>query len=104
MVEFVSDTKNQGEFYYIEVRPIAEYKAFRTREVDDKDGIERVGGQRADGSWDTVKWLVSKELAHLENGRLAADHSDVKELFEKFDSEPKHIAGNRFEAQERAAE
>lgn len=95
--------KKQGEFYYIEIRPIAEYKTFRTlKNTGEKDGIERVGGQREDGSWETVKWLVNKVMAHVEKGKLVADHSDAKELFDKLDAEPKHIEGNRFEAKDRA--
>jgi len=74
------------------------------RNADEKSGIERVVGQRADGIWDTVKWLVSTAMAHVENGRLVADHTNAKELFDRLDSEPKHIEGNRFEAQDRAAD
>lgn len=91
-----------GGFYHIEVRPKEEYKRFRARQVGEKAGIERVGGQREDGVWETVKWLVGKELAHVENGRLVADHRDAKELFDRLDSAPKHIEGNRFEAKDRA--
>ena len=96
----MSYAKNQNGFYYIEVKPVEEYKRFRTLGADsgEKDGIERVVGQRADGVWETVKWLVGKESAHVENGSLVADNSSAKKLFERLDSEPKHIAGNRFKA------
>ena len=73
-------------------------KRFRTQDVGEKGGLERVGGQRKDGSWDTVKWLVSKEMAHIEKGKLVADHKDAKELFDALDSVPKHIEGDVFEA------
>lgn len=92
--------KNQGGFYYIEVRPKAVYKNFRAHCTDEKDGIERVAGQREDGTWETVTWLVSKEMAHIENGRLVADHPNAKELFDKLGAEPKQIEDNRFEAKE----
>lgn len=96
--------EKQGGFYYIEVKPIAEYKTFRTlRNTSEKDGIERVGGQREDGSWDTVKWLVNKEMAHVENGKLVADDPAVKELFDRLGSKPKQIEGVRFRAKDRAA-
>ena len=94
--------KNRTGFHYIEVRPVENYKAFRARAIGDTDGIERVVGQRADGVWETVKWLVGKTLAHVENGSLVADYAAAQELFDRFDSQPKHIEGNRFEAQERA--
>ena len=97
----MSYAKNQAGFYYIEIRLTAKYKTFRTQRAGEKDGIERVGGQRADGVWETVKWLVSREMAHVENGKLVADHSHAKELFDRLDAEPKFIEGNRFKAQER---
>ena len=91
----------EGEFYHIEVRPKEEFVKFRTQDVGEKGGLERVAGQRENGSWDTVKWLVSKEMAHVENGKLIAGHKDAKELFDDFGSEPKHIEGDRFEAKVR---
>lgn len=91
----------EGEFYHIEVRPKDEFVTFRTQDVGKKDGIERVGGQRENGSWDTVKWLVSKEMAHVENGRLVADHKDAKELFDELGSAPKHVEGDIFKAKDR---
>ncbi len=91
-------------FYHIEVRPKEDYKRFRAQDVGEKGGIERVGGQCEDGVWETVKWLVGKELEHVENGRLVADHRNAKELFDRLDSEPKHIEGNSFEAKDRASD
>ena len=87
-----------GEFYHIEVRPKQEFKTFRTQDVGGKGGIERVGGQRENGDWDTVKWLVSKDMAHVENGKLVADHEDARELFDELKVVPKYIEGDRFEA------
>jgi len=69
--------------------------------VGKKNGIERVGGQRENGSWDTVKWLVSKEMAHVENGKLVPDHKDAKELFDELGSQPKHIKGDIFKAKDK---
>lgn len=94
----MNGAKNQCEFYYIEVKPKEEYKTFRTQDVGKPDRIERVAGQRADGVWETVKWLVNKRLAHIENGTLVADERDAQELFDNFDAAPRHIEGNRFEA------
>ena len=90
-----------GDFYHIEVRPKEEFVTFRTQDVGKKNGIERVGGQRENGSWDTVKWLVSKEMAHVENGKLIADHPDAKELFDELGTEPKQIEGDLFEAKDK---
>lgn len=85
------------EFYHIQIKSNKNFKRFRTHKVGGEIGIERVGGQRADGCWETIKWLVSKDLAHIANGKLIADHEDVKELFAKLGFVPIHIEGNRFE-------
>ena len=90
-----------GDFYHIEVRPKGEFVTFRTQDVGKKNGIERVGGQRENGSWDTVKWLVSKEMAHVENGKLVPNHKDAKELFDELGSQPKHIKGDIFKAKDK---
>lgn len=92
------EPKRQPEFYYIEVKPKEAYKAFRTYNVEDREGIDRVVGQRENGVWDTVKWLIRMDMAHIENGLLVADHPHASEVLERFVSEPKHIEGNLFEA------
>lgn len=89
----------ENEFYHIEVRPPREFKRFRIARSG--SGIERVGGQCENDVWKTVKWLVSKEFVHVENGRLVADNQTVRELFDTFDSEPRLIKDNRFNAKER---
>ena len=91
----------EGDFYHIEVRPKKEFVTFRNQDVVTQGGIERVSGKRESGSWDTVTWLVSKDFAHVENGKLIADHPDAKELFNELGSEPKHIEGDIFKAQDR---
>ncbi|HEV8593726.1 MAG TPA: hypothetical protein VGQ55_16595, partial [Pyrinomonadaceae bacterium] len=53
------------------------------------------------GSWDTVKWLVSKDYAHVEGKTLVPDHEDAKSLFEDLGSKPVHVKGDYFEAKDR---
>jgi hypothetical protein len=91
----------RGEYYHIEVRPSSEFTTFRTQDVGDKGGIERVAGKRSSGSWDTQKWLISKDHAHLEDGRIVADTSDAKEVLRDLGSKPRHVAGDRFKASPR---
>ena len=88
----------EGRFFHIEILPAQIYKRFRTQNVGEKVGIESVGGQLASGEWETVKWIVSKEIAHFENGELIADNSDAQELFDKIGFVPQHIEGNRYGA------
>lgn len=90
-----------GEFYRIEVRPKEEFVTFRTQDVGKEGGIERLAGKRESGSWSTATWLVSKDFAHLENGKLVADHEDAKNLFEDLGSTPKHVKGDVFKASDR---
>src|SRR5690606_22369329 len=58
----------RSAYFHIEVRPKSEFKTFRTQDVGKSGGIERVAGKRGSGSWDTQKWLISKEHAHVTPG------------------------------------
>jgi hypothetical protein len=94
-------TTGEGEFFHIEVRPRSEFKTFRTQDVGDRGGIERVAGKRSSGSWDTQKWLISKEHAHVEDGALVADTADARKVLRTLGSKPKHLRGDRFRAGDR---
>ena len=52
--------RGQGGFFHIQVRPRTEFVFFRNQDVGRRGGIERVAGRRANGSWDTQKWLIGK--------------------------------------------
>ncbi len=91
----------KGEYYHVEVRPKDEFVSFRTHDVGEKGGIQRVGGRRSSGSWDDQKWLISKEHAHVENGKLVPDTEDAREVLEALGSKPVHVSGDRFKAKPR---
>lgn len=91
----------EGDFYHIGVRPKEQFVTFRNQDVGKKGGIERVAGKRSSGSWDTVKWLVSKDFAHVEGKTLVPDHEDAKALFEDLGAKPVHVKGDYFEAKDR---
>jgi hypothetical protein len=86
----------RGGFFHIEVRPRREFRTFRTQDVGKKGGLERVAGKRPSGSWDTQKWLVSKEHAHRVGGRLVPDTADARKLLKVLGAPPRHVAGDRF--------
>ena len=88
----------KGAFFHIQVRPRAEFAVFRNQDVGARGGIERVAGRRANGSWDTQKWLVSKTMAHLENGALIGDTAEARKVLASLGSKPVHLGGDRFEA------
>jgi hypothetical protein len=90
-----------GRYYRVEVRPKSGFTAFRTHDVGRKGHIQRVAGRRATGSWATVAWLIGKEDAHVERGRLVADSAAAKKLIDQFASRPTHTRGDRFRAVDR---
>lgn len=91
-----SGTKGGGRFFHVEVRPAKDFVAFRVQKFN--GSIERVAGQRADGSWATATWLIGKDHAHLANGRLITDSDAADRLLARLGSAPVHIAGDRFRA------
>src|SRR5215510_15270513 len=91
-------TTGKGDYYHIEVRPKKEFSAFRTQDVGEKGGIQRVAGKRGSGSWDTQKWLIGKDEAHLEGDRLVPDTKEARAVLKTLGSKPEHIRGDRFKA------
>ena len=91
----------KGNFYHVEVREGSDFETFRTQDVGDPGHLQRVSGKRASGSWATVKWLIGKEDAHVEDGKLVGDTKDAKDLINKLRSKPVQIRGDRFEAKPR---
>jgi hypothetical protein len=94
-------TTGEGNYYHVEVRPKDEFTAFRTQDVGDGGHLQRVAGKRSSGSWATVKWLIGKEDAHVEGGKLVPDTRDAKDLIKKLGSEPIRKRGDLFEAKPR---
>ena len=91
----------QGNYYHVEVRKGDSFETFRTQDVGDAGHLQRVGGKRASGSWATVKWLISKEDAHVENGKLVGDTREAKDLLKNLGAQPVHVSGDRFQAKDR---
>ena len=91
----------QGEYFHVEVRPKSQFTTFRTQDVGKKGGIQRVAGRRGSGSWDDQKWLIGKDQAHIEHGKLIPDTEDARKVLERLGSEPRHIEGDRFKAKPR---
>jgi hypothetical protein len=94
-------TTGEGNYYHVEVRPKDEFTTFRTQDVGEGGHLQRVAGKRSSGSWATVKWLIGKEDAHIEAGKLVPDTKDAKDLLKKLGSELVRKRGDRFEAKPR---
>ena len=91
----------QGDYYHVEVREGGDFETFRTQDVGDAGHLQRVGGKRASGSWATVKWLIRKEEAPVEDGKLVGDTQDANDLIKKLGSQPVQVTGDRFKAKDR---
>ncbi len=90
-----------GRYFHIQVRPKNEFVTFRNQTLGNHRGIERLAGQRANGSWDTQKWLISKSEAHLDGRKLVADSLAAEKLLAQLGSMPRHLGGDRFVAKPR---
>lgn len=91
----------EGNYYHVELRRSEDFVTFRTQDVGEPGHIQRVAGKRGSGSWDTVKWLISKEDAHIENEHLVPDSSEAKEVLAELGAQPVHLKGDVFEAKPR---
>jgi hypothetical protein len=94
-------TKGGGRFFHIELRPSGQFVSFRVQDVGRPGGVERVAGRRANGTWETAKWLIEKTHAHLADGKMVADSLEAEKLLETLGSAPEHIGGDRFRAKPR---
>ena len=90
--------RGTGRFFHLQVRPNAQFVRFRVQDIGARGGIERVSGQRRNGTWDTAKWLVEKTHAHIEGGRLIGDSAEARKLLKNLGSIPRRIQGDRFRA------
>lgn len=94
-------TGGEGDYFHVEVRRSDDFVTFRTQDVGEPGHIQRVAGKRGSGSWDTVKWLISKDDAHVDHGKLVADSSEAEKVLSELGSRPVHLKGDVFEAKPR---
>src|SRR5260221_13292118 len=92
----------RGDYYHIEIRPAGDFVTFQTQDVGKPGHIQRVAGRRSSGYWATVKWLIGKEDAHMQDNKLVPDTKDAKNVIEQLGSKPVHMIGDRFKARPRA--
>jgi hypothetical protein len=94
-------TAGGGNYYHVAVRSKEDFVTFRTQDVGEPGHVQRVAGKRGSGSWDTIKWLINKEDAHVEDGKLIPDTEEVQKVLAKLGSEPVHVKGDMFKAKPR---
>ena len=88
----------EGEYFRISIRDKGEFTSFKTQDVGNKGGIQRVAGRRKSGSWDTQAWLISKDMAKKTGDTLKAIAKDAQEVLDNLGSKPKHLKGDIFTA------
>ena len=91
-------SSGRGDYYHVEVRPGEEFVTFQTQDVGRRGHIQRVAGKRSSGYWTTVKWLIGKEDAHVQNEKLVPDTKAAKDVIKQLGSEPVRLIGDRFRA------
>jgi hypothetical protein len=93
--------RGRGGFFHIQVRPKCDFVFFRNQDVGSRGGLERVAGRRANGTWDTQKWLIGKSEAHRVGKRLEPDTAAARKVLRQLGSVPRHLGGDRFIARPR---
>jgi hypothetical protein len=94
-------SRSGGRFFHVEVRSAREFVSFRVQDVGEPGGVERLAGQRPNGTWDTQKWLIEKTHAHVEDGQLVADSAEARKVLASLGSTPVQVRGDRFRAKPR---
>lgn len=93
--------RGTGRFFHIQVRPKSDFVSFRNQDVGGRGGVERIAGRRANGSWDTQKWLIGKSEAHIDGRALVPDTAAARKVLAQLGSVPRHLGGDRFIAKPR---
>lgn len=94
-------SRSSGRYFHIAVRPAREFVRFRIQDVGSRGGVQRLAGQRANGTWATQKWLIEKADAHIENSRLVPDSAAARKVLASLGAKPVRVTGDRFTAKPR---
>lgn len=90
-------SKGEGKYYRIELRSKEEFVTFRYHDVGDPGHILRLAAKKKDGTWEDQAWLIQKDMAHENNGKLVGDHQEAKELLKEI-GPVNHLKGDVFKA------
>lgn len=86
-----------GDFYHIELHPKTEYVTFRTQDVGERGGLERLAGQKPDGSWETAAWLVAKSCAQVNaQGHLVITDEKAQSILNQITEPIVQVKGDIF--------
>jgi len=88
--------KGEGDYFHVVVRDKNQFEKFRTQDVGHNGHSLRVAGQRPNGNWQTVKWLIAKSDATIVNGYLHGTRDKTRKLLSQFHYVPRHVTGDIF--------
>ncbi len=95
-------TPGRGKFFHVQVRPKRDFVSFRTHDVGQSGGLERVTGRRTSGSWATVAWLISKDAAYCSpTHELIITDTRVRSVLKSLEGPIIWIKGDTFKAKPR---
>ncbi|MDQ8037850.1 MAG: hypothetical protein REI12_10530 [Pedobacter sp.] len=85
-------------FFHVQLRDSAQFKNFRTEQLDKQGRIQRIAGQRANSTaWADQELRISKDCAHIENHRLVADTDEARSYLGRLGA-VEHVSGDVFRA------
>lgn len=90
-------TASKRGYFRIIIRPRKQFVAFHTLETREPSSVQRLAGHRPASVRANQTWLLSKEIAHVEKGRIIPDTSEAVELLAAFAHEPVHQRDDLFE-------
>jgi len=92
----------KGEYFRIEVRPKSQFTSFKTHDVGEPGGLQRITGRRSSGSWATVAWLIEKTDAHMTRDKqLIVTDRSAKTVLKSIREPIVHVKGDIFKAKPR---
>ena len=91
----------QGDYYRIIIRPKSEFVTFRTHDVGRTGHTQRLAGKRSSGSWATHAWLIHKNDAYIEKGKLKSKKEKIRKILNRLRGPIKKYKGDIFKAKPR---
>jgi hypothetical protein len=70
-------------YFAIIIIPKNQFCSFCMQHVGRSGGLQRIAGKLNDGSWRTHAWLISKNDAHIEGGKIVPDSKEAKNLLSR---------------------
>jgi len=84
-------------YYHIMVNPKEDFTLFISKNVDRNGFIKEISGRKLNGNLAIHKWLISKNIAHIDNNRLVPDLTEAKKFLQTLRGNIRRINGDIFQ-------